>query len=41
MEYKYTKYDDEILSTKEQEIMDMPQSVTTKGDKTLMPRYFI
>lgn len=27
--------------TKEQEVMDMPQSVNTKGDKTLMPRYFI
>jgi hypothetical protein len=27
--------------TKEQDIMDMPQSVNTKGDKTLMPRYFI
>lgn len=27
--------------TKEQEVMDMPQSVNTKGDKTLMPRHFM
>jgi len=27
--------------TKEQDIMEMPQFVNTKGDKTLMPRYFI
>ena len=27
--------------TKEQEVMVMPQSVNTKGDKTLMPRHFM
>ena len=27
--------------TKEQDIMEMPKFVNTKGDKTLMPRYFI
>ena len=27
--------------TKKKDIMEMPQFVNTKGDKTLMPRYFI
>ena len=27
--------------TKQQDIMDMPQSVNIKGEKTLMPRHFI
>lgn len=36
-QYKgYIKY-----ITKEPEVMEMPQFVNTKGDKTLMPRHFI
>lgn len=36
---QYNGYINDI--TKEQDVMEMPQFVDTKGDKTLMPRYFI
>jgi len=36
---QYNGYIDNI--TKEQTIMNMPQSVSIKGDKTLMPKHFI
>ena len=36
---QYNGYINDI--TKQQTVMDKPQSVTIKGDKTLMPRHFI
>ena len=36
---QYVKYIDDI--TKENTVMDMPQNVDTKGNKTLMPNHFI
>jgi hypothetical protein len=36
---QYNGYIDDI--TKPQQIMNMPEFVNTKGDKTLMPRHFI
>ena len=36
---QYNGYINDI--TKQQDLIEMPKSVNTKGDKTLMPRYFI
>ena len=36
---QYNGYMNDI--TKQQTVMDKPQSVTIKGEKTLMPRHFI